>query len=91
VFFILLPATKRRRPLRPWRQAPGLRPSHGAVETRCPKWQARILVAPSGARITPGKNSDTRIKPLAFSNGHGCYINFTPERAFMSVGNGRYT
>ena len=45
VFFILLPATKRRRPLRPWRQASGLRPSHGAVETRCPKWQARILVS----------------------------------------------
>jgi hypothetical protein len=26
------------------------------------------------AEITPGKDSDTRIKPLALTNGHGPYI-----------------
>jgi hypothetical protein len=39
-----------------------------------------------GAEIIPGKHSDTRIKPLAFTNGHGRYITVTPERALSSVG-----
>jgi hypothetical protein len=39
-----------------------------------------------GTEIKPGKNSDTRIKPLPFSNGHGRYITATPERAIFSIG-----
>ena len=38
------------------------------------------------AEVKPGKNSDTRIKPLALANGHGRYITVTPERALVSVG-----
>jgi hypothetical protein len=38
------------------------------------------------AEIIPGKDSDTRIKPLALTNGHGRYITVTPERALASVG-----
>jgi hypothetical protein len=38
------------------------------------------------AEIIPGKNSDTRIKPLALANGHGRYMAVTPERALVSVG-----
>jgi hypothetical protein len=39
-----------------------------------------------------GKNSDTRIKPLALANGHGHYKTVTLERALVPVGdgNGRY-
>jgi hypothetical protein len=40
------------------------------------------------AGIIPGKDSDTRIKPLALTltNGHGRYIAVTSERALASVG-----
>jgi hypothetical protein len=38
------------------------------------------------AEIIPGKHPDTRIKPLALTNGHGRYITVTPERALASVG-----
>jgi hypothetical protein len=30
--------------------------------------------------MIPGNHSDTRIKPLPFSNGHGRYTTATPER-----------
>jgi hypothetical protein len=36
--------------------------------------------------IIPVKDSHTRIKPLALTNGHGCYITVTPERTLVSVG-----
>jgi hypothetical protein len=36
--------------------------------------------------IIPVKDSHTRIKPLALSNGHGRYITVTPERTLFSVG-----
>jgi hypothetical protein len=39
----------------------------------------------SEAEIIPGKYSDTRIKPLALTNGHGRYMAVTPERALASV------
>jgi hypothetical protein len=32
------------------------------------------LTALGGAEIIPGKDSDTRIKPLALTNGHGRYM-----------------
>jgi hypothetical protein len=38
------------------------------------------------AEIIPGKHSDTRIKPLTLTNGHGRYITVTPERTLKSVG-----
>jgi hypothetical protein len=43
------------------------------------------------AEIIPGKHSDTRIKPLALTNGHGRYIvtlplHVTLERKLASVG-----
>jgi hypothetical protein len=44
------------------------------------------LTALEGAGIIPGKNSDTRIKPLTLANGHGRYITVTPERALASGG-----
>jgi hypothetical protein len=44
------------------------------------------LTALEGAEIIPGKHSDTRIKPLALTNGHGRYITVTPERTLASVG-----
>jgi hypothetical protein len=34
------------------------------------------LTALEEAEIIPGKDSDTRIKPLALTNGHGRYITF---------------
>jgi hypothetical protein len=40
----------------------------------------------SGTEIIPGKHSDTRIKPLPFTDGHGRYITVTPEQALVSVG-----
>jgi hypothetical protein len=40
----------------------------------------------SGTEIIPGKHSDTRIKPLPLTNGHGRYITVTPERTPASVG-----
>ena len=40
----------------------------------------------SGTEVIPGKYSDTRIKPLPLTNGHGRYITVTPERALVSVG-----
>ena len=39
----------------------------------------------AGAEIIPGKDSDTRIKPLALTNGHGRYITVTPERTLTYV------
>jgi hypothetical protein len=36
--------------------------------------------------ITPVKDSHTRIKALALTNGHGRYITVTPERTLVSVG-----
>jgi hypothetical protein len=33
----------------------------------------------------PGKHSDTRIKPLPLTNGHGRYTTVTSERTFFSV------
>jgi hypothetical protein len=44
------------------------------------------FTALEGAEIIPGKDSDTRIKPLPFTNGHGRYMAVTPERALSSVG-----
>jgi hypothetical protein len=38
------------------------------------------------AEIIPGKHSDTRIKRLALTNGHGRYMAVTPERTLASVG-----
>jgi hypothetical protein len=40
----------------------------------------------SGTEIIPGKHSDTRIKPLPLTNGHGRYMAVTPERKLVSVG-----
>jgi hypothetical protein len=34
----------------------------------------------------PGKDSDTRIKPLALTNDHGRYMTVTPEGKLASVG-----
>jgi hypothetical protein len=39
-----------------------------------------------GAEAIPGKHSDTRIKPLPLTNGHGCHMAVTPERTLVSVG-----
>jgi hypothetical protein len=44
------------------------------------------LTALEEAEIIPGKHSDTRIKPLPLTNGHGRYMTVTPERTLMSVG-----
>ena len=44
------------------------------------------LTALEEAEIIPGKHSDTRIKPLTLTNGHGRYMTVTPERALASVG-----
>jgi hypothetical protein len=44
------------------------------------------LTALEEAEIIPGKGSDTRIKPLALTNGHGRYMAVTPERTLASVG-----
>jgi hypothetical protein len=44
------------------------------------------LTALEEAEIIPGKNSDTRIRPLALTNDHGRYITVRPERALSSVG-----
>ena len=46
------------------------------------------LTALEEAEIIPGKDSDTRIKPLALANGHGRYMTVTPERELFpfSVG-----
>jgi hypothetical protein len=45
-----------------------------------------IITALEGAEIIPGKDPDTRIKPLALTNGHGRYMTVTPERTLASVG-----
>jgi hypothetical protein len=37
------------------------------------------------AEIIPGKHSDTRIKPLTLTNGHGRYMTVTPERTLTYV------
>ena len=44
------------------------------------------LTALEEAEIIPGEDSDTRIKPLALTNGYGRYITVTPERTLASVG-----
>ena len=44
------------------------------------------LTALKGAEIIPGKHSDTRIKPLPLTNGHGRYITATPERTLVPAG-----
>jgi hypothetical protein len=44
------------------------------------------LTALEEAEIIPGKDSDTRIKPLALTNGHGRCMVVTPERTLASVG-----
>jgi hypothetical protein len=44
------------------------------------------LTALEEAEKIPGKDPDTRIKPLAFTNGHGRYMTVTPERTLASVG-----
>jgi hypothetical protein len=44
------------------------------------------LTALEEAEIIPGKDSDTRIRPLALTTGHGRYITVTPERTLASVG-----
>jgi hypothetical protein len=40
----------------------------------------------SGTEIIPGEHSDTRIKPLPLTNGHGRYMTVTTERKLLSVG-----
>jgi hypothetical protein len=44
------------------------------------------LTALEEAEIIPDKDPDTRIKPLALTNGHGRYMTVTPERTLASVG-----
>jgi hypothetical protein len=44
------------------------------------------LTALGEAEVIPGKDSDTRIKPLDLTNGHGRYMTVTPERTLVSVG-----
>jgi hypothetical protein len=44
------------------------------------------LTALEEAKIIPGKDSNTRIKPLDLTNGHGRYMTVTPERTLASVG-----
>jgi hypothetical protein len=39
-----------------------------------------------GTEIIPGKHSDTRIKLLPLTNGHGRYMAVTTERTLVSVG-----
>jgi hypothetical protein len=36
--------------------------------------------------MIPGEHSDTRIKPLPLTNGHGRYMAVTPERTIFTVG-----
>jgi hypothetical protein len=38
------------------------------------------------AEVIPGKHPDTRIKPLALTNGHGRCMAVSPERTLASVG-----
>ena len=44
------------------------------------------LTALEEAEVIPGKDSDTRIKSLALTNGHGRYMAVTPERTLLPVG-----
>jgi hypothetical protein len=44
------------------------------------------LTALEEAEIIRGKHPDTRIKPLALTNGHGHYMAVTSERELVSVG-----
>jgi hypothetical protein len=43
------------------------------------------LIALEEAEVISGKDSDTRIRPLALTNDHGRYITVTPERTLASV------
>jgi hypothetical protein len=45
-----------------------------------------LIRALEEAEMIPGEDPDTRIKPLAFTNGHGRYMAVTPERTLSSVG-----
>jgi hypothetical protein len=47
------------------------------------------LTALEEAEIIPGKRSDTRIKPLALTNGHDRYMAVTPERHLRPLGDVR--
>jgi hypothetical protein len=53
----------------------------GKPLTREVPWEVELR-----SEIIPGKNSDTRIKPLPLNNGHGRYITVTTERTLVSVG-----
>ena len=44
------------------------------------------LTALEEAEIIHGKDSDTRIEPLALTNGHDRYMTVAPERTLVSVG-----
>jgi hypothetical protein len=44
------------------------------------------LTALEEAEIIPGKDSDTRIRPLTLTNDHGRYITVAPERTLAAVG-----
>ena len=58
----------------------------GAVAAIAFFWSSVPNPAIEEAEIIPGKHSDTRIKPLPLTNGHGRYITVTPERTLVSVG-----
>jgi hypothetical protein len=45
----------------------------------------------SGTEIIPGKHSDTRMKPLPLTNGHGRCTTVTSERALVSIGDWGWT
>jgi hypothetical protein len=59
---------------------------HPCLSFKLGTWEAKCPGTGSGTEIIPGKNSDTRIKPLPFTNGHGRYITVTTERTPVSVG-----
>jgi hypothetical protein len=40
-------------------------------------------------RTPCAEDSDTRIKPLALTNGHGRYMTVTPERTLFPLGDAR--
>jgi hypothetical protein len=44
------------------------------------------LTALEEAEMIPGEHSDTRIKPLTLTKGHGRHITVAPERTLASVG-----
>ena len=69
------------------------RPFHHIITSVPPYQWLRFIFDPfiqysalEEAEIIPGKDSDTRIKPLTLTNGHGRYMTVTPERTLESVG-----